>query len=52
MESKGVQVPVAIEVVATGKFLGIFSKKIVQRYDFYNFLYNARPNRNKISVST
>ena len=50
MESTGVQIPVAVEVRSDGKFGQIFLREIIQRYDFYDFMFNAKPDQNMLAV--
>ncbi|XP_063615153.1 uncharacterized protein LOC134788207, partial [Penaeus indicus] len=42
--TNGAQVPVAIEIYATGKFGHIFQREVMQRYDFYDFYRDVRPD--------
>nr|XP_027218074.1 platelet glycoprotein Ib alpha chain-like [Penaeus vannamei] len=46
--SNGAQVPVAIEIYATGKFGHIFQREVMQRYDFYDFYRDVRPDPDEL----
>lgn len=49
--TNGAQVPVAIEIYATGKFGHIFQREVMQRYDFYDFYRDVRPDPDEFEVS-
>lgn len=48
--TNGAQVPVAIEVYATGKFGHFFAREVMQRYDFYDFYRDIRPDPDELVV--
>ncbi|KAK3853277.1 hypothetical protein Pcinc_040176 [Petrolisthes cinctipes] len=48
IQSNGQQVPVSVEVYATGKYGHLFTRKVIQRYDFYEFYRDIRPDPDQL----
>lgn len=52
VDSNDVQVPLAIEVITNGRVAPYFTRIVEQRYDFYNFYSNMRPDVDLLEVSS
>ena len=50
VDSNKNQVPLAIEVVSTNKLEPYFTRAVKQRYDFYEFYGNIRPDMDRLEV--
>ena len=50
MDSNKEQVPLIIEVDSTGKLEPYFTRAVKQRYDFYEFYSNIRPDKDRLEV--
>ena len=50
VDSNKEQVPLIIEVDSTGKLEPYFTRAVKQRYDFYEFYSNIRPDKDRLEV--
>lgn len=51
VDSNSGQVPLAIEVISNGRVEPYFTRSVKQRYDFYEFYGNIRPDMDILEVS-
>lgn len=51
VDSNKGQVPLAIEVISNGRVKPYFTRTVKQRYDFYEFYSNIRPDYDILEVS-
>ncbi|XP_045601175.1 uncharacterized protein [Procambarus clarkii] len=48
LHNNGEQVPIAVDIFATGKYNGATVKEVLMRYDFFNFRRDWAPSRDEL----